>query len=223
MRLLSSSGYSEEFPISVAESYGQTLAIASASSPPYPSDDAVAMADISNFKTTKIMDKRLGPSRVEYNCEFEQLWLTIDLVEKALMGRCYEHGLIRKGRCRTLKERKRSFRECKCAKLTTSSLCSATIETDHLFSCTVQLTQQYLSLFQSWNGLRLVSATHCRSKPKRTYEDEKERANSRLDHQPAAVPPAQTDSTMAFADGKSRLWFCLFESLPQSLVFKDCG
>src|SRR2546423_13129288 len=116
MCLLSSSGYSEEFPISVAESYGQTLAIASASSPPYPSDDAVAMADISNFKTTKIMDKRPGPSRVGYNCEFEQLWLTIDLVGKALMGRirirCYEHGLIRKGRCRTLKERKRSFREC---------------------------------------------------------------------------------------------------------------
>jgi hypothetical protein len=107
MCLLPSSGYSDKFPISVAESYGQTFA---ASSPPYPSDDAAAMADISNFKTTKIMDKRLGPSRVEYSCDFEPLWLTIDLVEKALMGRiriqCYEHGLIRNGHCRTLKERK---------------------------------------------------------------------------------------------------------------------
>jgi hypothetical protein len=79
MCLLSSSGYSHDIPISVAESYGQTLAIASASSPPYASDDAVAMADISNFKTTRIMDKRLAPSRVEYNCEFEPLWLTIGL------------------------------------------------------------------------------------------------------------------------------------------------
>jgi len=59
------------------ESYGQTLAIASASSPLYASDDAVAMADISNFKTTKNMDKRVAPSRIEYNCEFEPLWLTI--------------------------------------------------------------------------------------------------------------------------------------------------
>jgi hypothetical protein len=77
MCLLSSSGYSHDIPISVAESYGQTLAIASASSPPYASDDAVAMADISYFKTTKIMDKRLGPSRVKYSREFEPLWLTI--------------------------------------------------------------------------------------------------------------------------------------------------
>jgi hypothetical protein len=112
MCLLSSSGYSDEFPISVA-SYGQTLAIASASSPPYSSGDAVATADISNFKTTKIVDKRLGASRAEDNCEFEPLWLTIDLVEKALMGRIrirrYDHGLIRRGHCRTLKVRQRKL------------------------------------------------------------------------------------------------------------------
>lgn len=59
------------------------------------------MADISSFKTTKIMDKRLGPSRAEDNCEFEPLWLTIDLVEKALMGpigiRCYSTDWYERG------------------------------------------------------------------------------------------------------------------------------
>jgi len=50
MCLLSSSGYSDEFPITVAKSYGQTLAIASASSPPYPSGDVAAMQDIEREK-----------------------------------------------------------------------------------------------------------------------------------------------------------------------------
>jgi hypothetical protein len=53
------------------------------------------MVPISNFTTIKIMDKRPGPSGVEYKCEFEPTWLATDLVETAQMGsvciRSYEN------------------------------------------------------------------------------------------------------------------------------------
>lgn len=79
-------GSSDESPIPVAEPSGQTLATASASSMPDLSDGTLAIVDISNFKTTKIVDKRLGPSGVKYKCEFEPFWLAADLVEPAQMG-----------------------------------------------------------------------------------------------------------------------------------------
>ena len=71
---------SDKSPIPVAESSGQALATASASSMPGLSDGTLAIVDISNFKTTKIVDKRLGPSGVKYKCEFEPFWLAADLV-----------------------------------------------------------------------------------------------------------------------------------------------
>jgi hypothetical protein len=98
-------GSSSESPIPAAESSGQTLATASASSMPDLSDGTPAIVDISNLKTTKIVDKRLGPSGVEYKCEFEPFWLATDLVETVQMG-CirigsYENGLTRARRLGT--------------------------------------------------------------------------------------------------------------------------
>jgi len=78
---------SEKHPVSIAESSGHTLVTASAVSTPDLSDNTPAMVDLSNFEATKIMDKRPGPSGVEYKCQFEPRWLAADLVEKVLMGR----------------------------------------------------------------------------------------------------------------------------------------
>jgi hypothetical protein len=71
------------------------------------------MVDISNFRAAKILDERLSPSRVEYRCELEPLWLAADLVEKAKMGRVhirnYKNGFIQASRLGTLRERKRKL------------------------------------------------------------------------------------------------------------------
>ena len=78
------------------------------------SDDPLAMVDISNFTILKIIDKKLGPSGVEYECELGPLWLAADLVGKAKTGRgqirSHEKGLVRPGRLGTLRERKRKRR-----------------------------------------------------------------------------------------------------------------
>jgi hypothetical protein len=72
-----------------------------------------AMVDISNFTVAKILDERPSRSRVEYRCELEPLWLAVDLVEKAQMGRVYirkyKNGLIQANRLGTLRERKRKL------------------------------------------------------------------------------------------------------------------
>jgi hypothetical protein len=103
---------SDEPPLSIAKSSGQTLALAtvSASSLPDLGEGGPVMVDISNFATAKILDERLGPSGVEYRCELEPLWLTAELVKEVPMGRVhvrsYENGLVRADRLGTLRERK---------------------------------------------------------------------------------------------------------------------
>ena len=84
-------GSSNDSPIPVVEFSGQTCDCV-ASSMANLSDGTLAIADISNFKTTKIVDKRLGPSGVKYKCEFDVL--VGRLVEPAKMGRI-RNGLIR--------------------------------------------------------------------------------------------------------------------------------
>jgi len=67
--------------------------------------------DISNFTATKILDERWSSPGVEYRCELEPLWLAVELVEKAKMGRVqirnYKNNLIRANHLGTLRERKR--------------------------------------------------------------------------------------------------------------------
>ena len=74
---------------------------------------SAAMVNILKHTTAKIPEKRLSPSGVEYKCELEPLWMAADLVERAQMGhvhiRSYENGLIRVGRLKTLRVRKRKF------------------------------------------------------------------------------------------------------------------
>jgi hypothetical protein len=52
-----------------------------------------------NFTTARILDKRSSPFGVEYRCELELLWLPVDLVKKARIGRVhirsYENEIIR--------------------------------------------------------------------------------------------------------------------------------
>jgi hypothetical protein len=60
-------------------------------------ENGPVMIDISNFTTAKILDKRSSPSRVEYRCQLEPLWLVADLVEGLQIGRVhirsYEKGI----------------------------------------------------------------------------------------------------------------------------------
>jgi hypothetical protein len=106
---------SDEPPLSIAESAGQTLALStvSASSLPNPDKGGSVTVDISNFTATKILDERSSSSGVEYKCEFEPLWLAADLVEKAKIGRVhirnYKNGFIQASRLGTLRERKRKI------------------------------------------------------------------------------------------------------------------
>jgi hypothetical protein len=76
-------------------------------------DQNLVIVDISNFTITKIVDKRPGPSGVEYKYEFQPLWWAAESAETAQMGhvriRNYENGLVRLGRLKTLRERKRKF------------------------------------------------------------------------------------------------------------------
>jgi hypothetical protein len=105
----------DEAPLSIAESSEQTLVpmTVSASSLADLGEDGPATVDISKLTTAKILDKRSSPSRVEYKCELEPLWLATVLVRKAQMGRVhkriYEEGLIRAGRLGTLRARQRKL------------------------------------------------------------------------------------------------------------------
>jgi hypothetical protein len=71
------------------------------------------MVDILNFTVAKILDEWLSPSGLEYRCELEPLWLAVELVEKAKMGRVhirsYKNGLVQANRLGTLRERKRKL------------------------------------------------------------------------------------------------------------------
>jgi hypothetical protein len=71
-------------------------------------EDDPVMVNISTFTTTKILDKRSSPCRVEYRCELEPLWLPADLVKEVQMGcvhvRSYEKGLVRAARLDTLRK-----------------------------------------------------------------------------------------------------------------------
>jgi hypothetical protein len=105
----------DQHPLSIAESSGQTLALTtvSASSLPDLGEGGPVVVDISNFTAAKILDEQPSPSGVEYRCEFEPRWLGADLVEKAKMGRVhirnYKNGLIQANRQGTLRERKRKL------------------------------------------------------------------------------------------------------------------
>jgi hypothetical protein len=57
--------------------------IVSASSLSNASKDGPVIVDISKLITVKVLDKRSGLSGVEYKCEFEPLWLAVDLAERA--------------------------------------------------------------------------------------------------------------------------------------------
>ena len=71
-------------------------------------EDDPVMINISTFTTTKILDKRSSPCRVEYRYELEPLWLPVELVKEVQMGcvhvRNYEKGLVRAARLDTLKK-----------------------------------------------------------------------------------------------------------------------
>ena len=95
-------GGSDKPSLTIAESSGHT-------------QDGPTIIDISTFIITKILDKRLSSSGIEYECGIKPLWLVADSVVKAQMGRdhirAHENGLIREGRLRTLRERKRKSSE----------------------------------------------------------------------------------------------------------------
>src|SRR5271156_6358518 len=100
---------------------GQTFPppIISASSLPNPGGGTLAMVDISNFTTTKIVDKRPGRSGVEYKCEFGPLWLAARLAGTAQVGhvhiQAHENELVRARRLAVLRKRKREFSQiCAC-------------------------------------------------------------------------------------------------------------
>jgi hypothetical protein len=100
-----------EAPLSIAECSPETLALLtvtySASNLRKIDEDDLGMIKISNFTTTKVLDKRPGPFGIEYRCAFES-WLTVDLVAKAQMGhvriKCYENELVQARRVGTLRE-----------------------------------------------------------------------------------------------------------------------
>lgn len=96
--------------VSVTESSGQTLGPGSASSFPEVGGKTLVMVYISNFTTTKIIDKRWGPFRVEYECELQLIWLAAESAETAQIGRVrirdYENGLVRAGCLGRLRKRK---------------------------------------------------------------------------------------------------------------------
>jgi len=88
---------SNEPPLSIAESSGQTLTLTtvSASSLSNLSKNGPVMVDILASTIAKILDERPSPSGVEYKCELEPLWLAADLIEKAKMGRVHISEIIR--------------------------------------------------------------------------------------------------------------------------------
>ena len=88
----------------------KALGPASALSLPDLGDKIPVMVCISIVITTKIIDKRLRPSGVEYKGGFEPIWLAAELAEATQMGLVrildYETGLARAGRLRRLRKRK---------------------------------------------------------------------------------------------------------------------
>ena len=88
---------SNEPPLSIAESSGQTLTLTtvSVSSLSNLSKNGPVMVDILASTIAKILDERPSPSGVEYKCELEPLWLAADLIEKAKMGRVHISEIIR--------------------------------------------------------------------------------------------------------------------------------
>jgi hypothetical protein len=93
----------------------QTLAliIVSALSLPNVSKNGLAIIDISKLIIVKVLNKRLSSFKVKYKCEFEPLWLTVNLAEKTQIKRVYirnyENGLIRNRRLKILRVGKRKF------------------------------------------------------------------------------------------------------------------
>jgi hypothetical protein len=90
----SNTGCSDEFLNSLAKSSGQTPA-----------------STMANVTITKITDKRIGSSGIQYKCELKPVWVPVKLVENAQMGpvciRSCENGLIRAERLETLRSSKR--------------------------------------------------------------------------------------------------------------------
>jgi hypothetical protein len=70
---------------------------------------------MANITITKIIDKRIGSSGIQYKCELKPVWVPVNLVENAQMGlvciKSYENGLIRAKRLGTLRTRKRTRSE----------------------------------------------------------------------------------------------------------------
>jgi hypothetical protein len=107
-----------EAPLSIAECSPETPALLtvtlSASNLRKIGENDLGMVGISNFTTTKILDKRSSPCGIEYRCQLEPLWLPADLVKKVQMGRVhvrnYEKGLVRAARLDTLRKGARKRR-----------------------------------------------------------------------------------------------------------------
>jgi hypothetical protein len=102
-----------EAPVSIAECSPETLVlltvILSASNLRKIGENDPGMVDISNFTTTKILDKRSSPCEVEeYRCELEPFWLPADLMKKVQMGhvhvRSYENETCTSSSSRHVKE-----------------------------------------------------------------------------------------------------------------------
>ena len=85
-------------------------ATATASSLPDLCEKTLVRVNISDFTIAKVIDKRSGPSGVEYKCEFQPLWWAALSAEAAQMGcvhiRDYENKLVRSRRLETLRKRK---------------------------------------------------------------------------------------------------------------------
>jgi hypothetical protein len=102
---------------SVAKYSDETLAPTTffALSSPDLGESRPAIVDVSIFIIVEILGERSSGSNVKYQIELEPLWLPVDLMEKAQMGRVhiqrYETELVRKRRVDTLRVRKRKLSE----------------------------------------------------------------------------------------------------------------
>jgi hypothetical protein len=108
-------GCSDEFLNSLAESSGRTPASTTAPALSSPTLDGGkrAISDMANITITKIIDKRIGSSGIQYKCELKSVWVPVNLVKNAQMGsvciRSCENGLIRAERLGTLRSGKRTL------------------------------------------------------------------------------------------------------------------
>jgi hypothetical protein len=80
---------SDEPPLLIAESSGQTLTLTTVSALSLPDlgEGGPVIVNFLNLTVAKVLDERPGPSKVEYRCELEPLWLAAELVEQAKIGR----------------------------------------------------------------------------------------------------------------------------------------